>query len=234
MIDIHAHILPGVDDGPKHWSETLQLCQIASEVGISTMVATPHFIPGAYTRGVREGARLLKELEKGLEGEDIALEVFLAAEIEPFPEMIQWIEGDRLPLYPSRKHILIEAPMFSLPPWLEELLGDITASGLIPILAHPERSPMASTSLPGELVSTGGEIQLDAGSLLGFWGREAQKWAWKMVNNGWVSYVASDSHRAGIRDPRLLERAHKALVKEVGENLARDLTEGNPLKVITP
>ncbi len=233
MIDIHTHILPGVDDGSQSWEETLQMCKIASDAGITHMVATPHFIPGAYTKGFKEGPRLLDELKDRLTEAKIPLEISLAAEIEPFPKMVQLIEEGRLPLYPSGIHLLVEAPLFSSPSWLKELLEDIITLGISPILGHPERSPIARTSLPENLVALGGELQLDAGSLLGLWGREVKGWAWRMVEKGWVKYIASDSHRVGIRDPNLLKRAHEALAKKRGESVAKALTTENPKKVIT-
>ncbi len=234
MIDIHTHILPGVDDGSRSWEETLQMCRTAYERGISHTVATPHFIPGAYTQGVKRGPILLEELREKLQTEGIPLEVSLAAEIEPFPEMVQWIEEGRLPLYPSGRHILVESPTFSSPPWLEDLVRDLLAIGLTPILAHPERSALAPTSLLESLTKIGAEIQIDAGSLVGLWGKEIQREAWTMIEKGWALYVASDSHRAGKRDPVLLEKACRALAKEKGEDLAQVLTRDNPLKVITP
>ncbi|RLD98883.1 MAG: hypothetical protein DRI91_02105 [Aquificota bacterium] len=234
MIDIHAHILPGVDDGSQDWEETLQMCKTAVEVGITHMVATPHFIPGAYTRGIKNGPQLLKELKNRLATESIPLEVSLAAEIEPFPEMVQWIEEGRLPLYPSGKHLLVEAPLYTSPSWMKDLLEDLLTLGLVPILAHPERSPIAYTPIPENLVKRGGEIQLDAGSLLGLWGKEAQKRAWVMVGNGWATYVASDSHKAGVRDPKLLRKAREAIAREKGEELALALTEERAKKVVTP
>ena len=234
MIDIHTHILPGVDDGSQDWEETLQMCKTAVEMGITHTVATPHFIPGAYTQGVKRGPILLEELREKLQTEGIPLEVSLAAEIEPFPEMVQWIEEGRLPLYSSGRHILVESPTFSSPPWLEDLVRDLLAIGLTPILAHPERSALAPTSLLESLTKIGAEIQIDAGSLVGLWGKEIQREAWTMIEKGWALYVASDSHRAGSRDPKLLERAHRALTKKGGKKLAQALTRENPLKVITP
>ena len=233
MIDIHTHILPEVDDGSQSWEETLKLCDTAEKIGISHTVATPHFIRGVYTKGLREGDKLLEELKTRLSEENIPLEVSLAAEIEPFPELVQWIEEGRLPLYPSKRHILIESPMYSSPSWLEDLLRDIITLGISPILGHPERSPIARTSLPENLVALGGELQLDAGSLLGLWGREVKGWAWRMVEKGWVKYMASDSHRIGIRDPNILKRAYGVLARKRGESVAKALTIQNPKRVIT-
>ncbi len=234
MIDIHTHVLPGVDDGSQDWEETLQMCRTAVEVGITHLVATPHFIPGAYTRGIEIGSQLLEGLKNRLATAEISLEVSLAAEMEPFPEMVQWVEEGRLPLYPSGKHLLVEAPLYSSPTWLGDLLDDLITLDLVPILAHPERSPIAYTPIPERLVKRGGEIQLDAGSLLGLWGRETQRWAWIMVGKGWATYVASDSHRSDIRDPRLLSRAREAIARERGEELAQALTEERAKKLITP
>lgn len=231
MIDIHTHILPGVDDGSRSWEETLQMCRMAYKKGISHMVATPHFIPGAYTQGIKRGPQLLEELRERLKKEGIPLEVSLAAEIEPFPEMIQWMEEGRLPLYPSGHHILVESPMFSSPPWMEDIIRDILSGGPTPILAHPERSPLSRQALE-TMINMGVEIQLDAGSLVGIWGRETKNRAWTMIERGWVTYVASDSHRATARNPELLEEARLLLEKERGEALAQEFTQGNPQRVI--
>ena len=233
MIDIHTHILPGIDDGAQSWEETLQLCRTAANVGISHVVATPHFIPGAYTKGVKEGPQLLNVLQEKLTTEEILLEVFLAAEIEPFPELPQWLAEGHLPLLPSGKHVLIEAPIYSAPSWTEDLLADILAMGLTPIIAHPERSPLASTSIPENLVKEGGEIQMDAGSLLGLWGKEVQKSAWNMIHKGWVTYIASDSHRPGRRNPELLAKAKEAIERHKSSELAWALTSEKAKEVIT-
>jgi protein-tyrosine phosphatase len=234
VIDIHSHILPGVDDGAKNWEETLQMCKIASEAGISHMVATPHFIPGAYTKGVKEGPRLLDELKNRLTEAKIPLEVSLAAEIEPFPEMVQWLEEGRLPLYPSGKHVLVETPFYTYPLWMSDLLTDLIITGITPILAHPERSPFTSLSFIEKAVREGIEIQIDAGSLLGLWGKEIQRMAWEMIGEGWVTYVASDCHKTEVRSPLLLEETRKALTEHMGESTARLLTKDAAQKVITP
>ncbi len=234
MIDIHSHILPGVDDGASDWEETLELCKAAYRCGITHIVATPHFIPGVYTRGMKWGNELLEELKELLAKEEIDLEVFLTFEIEPFPEIVEWITANKIPLYPSKKHILIEAPFHTYPSWLNDLLRDIKLTGITPILAHPERCLSLSVKELEIAILSGVEVQIDASSILGLWGDEISKKAYNFLRRDMVHYIASDAHKPYKRDPCLLKKAKEKLKNFLEDEKIEFLTEINPKKVITP
>ncbi len=233
MIDIHTHILPKLDDGARNWDESISMCSKAESLGITHMVATPHLIPGLYTGVIDRGVELLNELKGLLKEKDIDVEVYLAAEIEPFPELIGWLDRGKLPLYPSKKHILLESPSYMQPFWMEEMIFNIISMGITPIIAHPERTINLDIGYIESMVSEGAEVQIDAASLLGLWGRKTEKTAWLLLKEGMVSYVASDSHRPEKRDPELLAKAKNVISKKNGENAAKMLTEINPVSLIT-
>ncbi len=233
MIDIHCHMLPGIDDGPENWDHSLALARRAVEAGIQAVVLTPHFIPGVYNWKLERGLTLHASFRNQIVEASLPLRSYLAAEVGVFPELVEWIPDGRVPLMPTGKHLLLETPMFGGKAMIKDVVFSILSLGITPILAHPERSALFSDpEMAGELVETKAELQLDAGSLLGQWGDEIQKTSFDLIDHGWVMYVASDSHGIGQRDPLDLRRTAQLIEKRWG-SMARDsLTRSNPEKLL--
>lgn len=239
MIDVHCHLLPGVDDGPKTWEEALALGLRLAEEGITLAVTTPHVFWGRYPNPeperIREG---VAQLNRALAGR---LRVLSGAEVRIVPELRAWAErvtrsaadGDRALLLNGASYVLLEFPPEVIPPGIEQLLFELLTAGVRPILAHPERNA-ALRYRPERLrrfVEQGCGIQVDAPSLLGDHGREVQRVAAHWIEAGWVHVVASDAHGLRVRPPKL-RRAWEDVARTYGEAIARTLFIENPKAIV--
>ncbi|MCP3895318.1 MAG: tyrosine protein phosphatase, partial [Bacteroides sp.] len=142
MIDIHCHIIPGIDDGATSMDEALAMCKIAADDGIRTIVATPHrgsnFVVNTTRHQVIEG---VKVLQKELQAKNIALEIIPAHENFIYDELLADIEaGKALTINDQRKYVLLETPFESVPFYVFTVIETLKKKGIIPIIVHPERN----------------------------------------------------------------------------------------------
>jgi len=232
MVDVHCHLLPGIDDGPEDWAETLALAKMFADAGIDKIVVTPHFIPGVYSWTREEGDTLHRELVERLRREGLALETFLSAEVGIFPELPEWMGAGKIPLMPTGRHILLETPMYGSETMLRDMAYAVLSVEVTPIFAHPERSPLfMELALARDIVDSEGELQLDAGSLVGRWGDGMKKVSMNLIDAGLVRYVASDSHGPGKREPSEFVMAAEEVEKVWGAETRRALFHENPLEL---
>lgn len=233
MIDIHHHCLPGVDDGPRDWPESIDLCRIAAEEGIETIVATPHVLRGRWKTTTQ--ANLEAKLDE------------LRARIGDTPRLLAGSEyffahdinealapgGAVIPLAGSR-YVLVELASHAVPPLLEQPLYRAQLDGWSIILAHPERNIVLRTK-PDVLVSLlrlGVKMQVTAGSITGAFGPEAERAAIDWLRRGYVHFIATDAHSVAKRPPRIRE-ARARVAELCGERTAQALFVDNPRCVIT-
>lgn len=239
MIDLHCHLLPGVDDGPKTWAEALALGAQLAEEGVTLAVATPHIFRARYPNPTPEVVRdHIARLNRALEGR---MRVLPGAEVRIVSEVRDWAErfsrasadGDRSLLLAGAPYMLLEFPPEIIPSGVERLFFDLLTIGVRPILAHPERHAVMRRR-PERLrrfVEQGCGVQVDAPSLLGDHGAEAQRAAWRWIAEGLVHVVASDAHGPRTRPPKL-RRAWADVVRAHGEVVARALFIENPRAIV--
>lgn len=229
MVDIHCHILPGVDDGPKDWPTTLEMCRIAAEDGIQHIVATPHASPRyAYNR--EKYQLVLEELQaqvpqlKFTLGCDFYVSYDNIDELARNPEQYT-IDGTRF--------LMAEFSDFGLPSQFKDQIFQIHCTGVTAIITHPERNPICAEyrNLAAELVDMGCLLQITGDSLLGAWGRANRKIAEKYLSDGLVSIIASDAHDPRRRVPGL-SKAFKAAAKIVGREEAERMVNANPRAIV--
>ena len=204
MIDLHTHVLPGVDDGPASMEETIQLARVARRVGIDTLVATPHVSAELPTspETVRRG---VEEVNARLADEGVPVTVVAGGEIDiAWSATLEQAELDALRLGDG-DWLLMECPLSQVvgPFWL--VLRDLEAGGFGIVLAHPERSPAIrrNPDLLTDLLSTGMLSSITAGSLLGRFGEEVRRFAFGMLEQGLVHNITSDAHDPVRRPPEL-------------------------------
>ena len=204
FLDIHTHILPGLDDGPKTLEESLALARIYQATGITTIVATPHFLPGtawapAATRVLEGVAALNSELgQRGLD-----LTVLPGMEIAHHKKMAERIlAGTLLPLGNSG-HYLVEPSFQGEQDELLSCLGSLLDQGIKIILAHPERAEgfQKSPKALSRHVARGLKIQVNSGSLLGHFGEKSRRTAELFAQENMLHLIASDAHDAARRSP---------------------------------
>lgn len=235
MIDLHCHILPGVDDGPESLEESVAMCRLAAADGCEAMVATPHQRRGEWWNADRERlAGLAGELQE-LVGP--GFRVFLGGEVHVDAELLAEVEklpngGGILPLAGSR-YLLIEFGALGTPVESVHLIHELVVAGWKPVIAHPEFIPWLAPDLElvALLVSRGALIQITAMSLTGDFGRRPQNDVVALLDAELVHFVASDSHGLRRRPPGL-RRAYQTIAGRWGEEAARRLTSGNPRAVV--
>lgn len=227
MLDLHAHLLPGLDDGPEELAASLEMARAYVALGFRGVVATPHFYPGLYEPAKEEITEKLAQLKAALAKEEIPLEVFPGAEYLLTPELPErFARGELLTLAGSR-YLLVELPWGSFPPYTFEVIFALFLKGVTPVLAHPERHGflLARPALLEELSQKGVLLQLTAGSITGLFGEEEKRTARRLLKEGKVHFVASDAHGVGKRlkaaaeaaklvDRKLLSHNPWAVVKD--------------------
>jgi protein-tyrosine phosphatase len=219
MIDLHCHVLPGVDDGPDTLEESLELCRAAHEEGTRTLVATPHVngkYPGVTAAVVRERVALVNQAARA---QDIDVRIRTGAEValSRVGEMPD-AELDLLTLGGGR-HILLELPWTSAASGAMAALQALALRGYGIVVAHPERSPMTQRddgTLVLGLVQSGVLCCLDASSLTSGADRRTRTTAWDLLARGLVHVIASDSHDAVRRPPKLA-----SILREAGLTAAQ-------------
>lgn len=233
FVDIHCHLLAGIDDGSTSLDETLAMARLAVDDGIRTIVTTPHQL-GNY--GANRGddiRRRVVELQSTLAERDIPLDVLPGGDVRIEPGMIDGLKsGDVLTLADRGRHVLLELPHELYFP-LEPILRDLRNIGVQGILSHPERNQglRAQPKLIPPLVEAGCLMQVTAGSLVGTFGPAAQALAESMLRAGHVHFLATDAHRATNRRP-LIRRAFDRAVEWVGVDAAVCMTKEFPGLVI--
>ena len=212
MIDLHCHILPGLDDGPSTLDESLAIARQAAADGIKSMVATPHVCNGVYCGSAALITQKVKALNEELGKANIPLTVYPGAEVQLVPRLTELLRRGEVCTLNNSRYVLIELPPTFLPETVKDEFFSLRVSGYIPILAHPERHPRVKDDLDylGELVEMGTLCQLTAQSLTGEFGKTAQSAAEKMVENGMAHILATDSHSSKWRKPVLSNAVDRA------------------------
>src|SRR3972149_7287238 len=195
MIDIHAHILPGLDDGPRDWAETLEMCRMAKEDGAEGIVATPHIRDGVHPNRRGDIVEKVNELREKIKGR-IDLDIFWGADIHIAPDLIDRIKKGEVATINDKGYILLELPDHLVPPHIEDLLFQLRLGNIIPIITHVERSHWIQREFQRiyRFVEMGGLMQITAMSLTGGFGRAARSMAVKLGKLRLAHVIASDSH----------------------------------------
>jgi protein-tyrosine phosphatase len=239
MIDIHSHILPGLDDGAKTWEQSLKMARMAVADGIKVMVATPHLFKTRSIDLQRVNNKnfifnLIDELKSKLLEEDLPLEILPGCDFPLGFESLKLLaEGQALTINDAKRYLLLELPDTSLPPATEEICFQLQSQGITPIITHPERH-LIIQEMPYKLkrlLDLGCLAQLTGNSLMGGFGRQVKKIARQLVKLGYIHLLATDAHNHSSRPP-LLSQARRELARLVGSDSARAMVQDIPAKII--
>lgn len=236
MIDIHCHMLPGIDDGAQNLAEALDLARLAVANGIATCVATPHIHPGRYDNDSRSIQHVWQRFRAELEAQEIPLVLHMAAEVRLSAELLSLIADARVPFlgtWQERPVLLLELPHSEIPPGTDKFIAWLKRQNIQPLIAHPERNKavIRDPSKIEPFVDMGCLLQLTAASVTGDFGEPACAAARYVLKQGWAFAVATDAHNVDHRPP-MLDRAYEVLVNTVGESAARTLCELNPAALL--
>ncbi|WP_440995046.1 tyrosine-protein phosphatase [Arhodomonas sp. SL1] len=234
MIDLHAHYLPGIDDGPKELEQSLEMARLAAADGITDATVTPHHLNGRYRTDAATVRAALAELQAAVADAAIALRLHPGSEVHLTPELPQAVaDGSAMTVADRGRAVLVEPPVHHLPVGMEAILSECLVQGVTPIIAHPERSrPLQQDIAPvRRWVEMGCLVQVTAQSFTGRFGHSARDAAAAMLAEGLVHVLASDGHRPYGRTPCIGEG--RAVVAEwLGEAVAAEITEVIPAALL--
>jgi protein-tyrosine phosphatase len=234
MIDIHSHILPGLDDGAKNIEETLEMVSQLQAAGFHTLIATPHVMEGRDFLSPREIIEATEQVQQQVAEAGIVVRILPGAENYIFPNMAKWAcEGKLLTFGNSGKYLLLELPMMEIPRYTEQVFFDLQVKGFTPVLAHPERNRAVSDE-PERLVDwarKGILFQLNIRSISGKYGSQTQHLAELMLHSDLIHFLGSDVHSVS-RNESTYQEAHEKVRGIVGENKFQELTAGNARDVL--
>lgn len=236
MIDIHSHVLPGIDDGAESLREAVEMCRGAAEAGCAGVIATPHLRHARWWNGELSTLQHLHaEVRRHLSSQDDP-ELYLGGEIalhsESVEEIYEMPEGE-LPTLAGSRYVLIEFDWHGLGPDVLEVVHELRVKGLFPIIAHPERYRWLAgqPELFEKLVERGAYLQLTAMSVTGRLGPDIQRLCQDLLRHELVHFVASDMHDTQGRPPGL-QGAREQIQADFGPKVARRIFDDNPRALV--
>ena len=235
MVDLHCHLLPGIDDGPETLEEALGMARAAYEAGIHRAIVTPHLHLGRYENGLESIRAATAAFAAELQEAEIPLEIGYGAEVRISPELTSLVECGQVPFLGEldrRKVMLLEFPHGHVPVGSDKFAQWLLTRNIIPMIAHPERNKDVMRKLDKivPFVELGCLLQVTAGSIAGRFGPRALERANELLERGWVHVIASDAHNLTTRRPDL-EAGRAAAERIVGEAEAWSLVRDKPLAI---
>ena len=229
MIDLHCHILPGLDDGAADLSVSTDMAKAFVADGVLVVACTPHILSGLYHNSGPQIRLATAQLQQHLDREGIPLRLVTGADNHITPSFVTELKSGHLLSLADTRYVLVEPPHHVAPPRLEELFFSILVAGYVPILTHPERLTWIQShyQVVQRLVHAGVWMQVTAGSITGAFGRNARYWAERMLDEGCVHILATDAHDVNRRPPNL-SQGRELAAKRVGDNEAQHLVETRP------
>jgi protein-tyrosine phosphatase len=236
MIDIHCHLLPGIDDGPETLEEALEMARIAVANGIEAAHVTPHLHVGRWDNDLPKIAAAVDAYRAALAKAQIPLELGFAAEVRLDYEILPLIEAGRVPFLGTLegyKVMLLEFPHSHVPVGADKFVAWLLARNIRPLIAHPERNKdlMRDPARIEPFIGQGCLLQVTADAIAGGFGELCALRAREFLERGWVSVIASDAHDTVDRPPRIAP-GRDAAAKIVGDEEALRLTRGMPLRIV--
>lgn len=222
MIDLHCHILPGIDDGSQSMDDTLDMARAAVDEGISHIVATPHHNLRQFQNPKTEVAKLTSQVNKVLNDHSIPLIISAGQEVRLSGNLIELIDGGEIAFLDDKEsYLLVEFPTSRVPEYTNHIFFELYNREITPVIAHPERnhSILENPDILYDLVNGGALAQLTASSYTGHLGKKLEKYSKQLIEANLVHVIASDAHNVDSR-PSHLAQAYTKLKKEYGEDIA--------------
>lgn len=237
MIDLHCHLLPGIDDGPQTMEESIELADLAARNGITHAIATPHIHPGRWNNDRFLIARLCDRFRLRLAHAGIPLKLGMAAEVRVDAELIHWLAQDKIPFlgcYKNKQVLLLELPHHQIPLGTDNLISWLQQRDIQPMIAHPERNKDVIRRLDNlfPIIRQGCLLQITAGSITGRFGKPAQQRARQLLEMDLVFAIASDAHNRQHRPPDMAQ-GRDATRDIVGSAQAHKLVDTHPMQLVS-
>jgi protein-tyrosine phosphatase len=232
MVDLHCHILPGVDDGARDLSDSVEMAKKAVAQGITTIVATPHHLNNQFDNHKQSIIGKVAELNRVLQTENIDLKILSGQEVRIHGEMLEGYQlGEILPVNDTQ-YVLVEFSSSQIPRYAERLFYDLQVNGLIPIIVHPERNQqiIEQPDLLYRLVEKGALTQVTAASVSGDFGKKIKAFTLQLIEANLTHFIASDAHNTGNRTFKMSE-AFAVIQEKFGTDFVYMLKENAELVI---
>lgn len=233
MIDLHCHLLPGIDDGARDLEMSLAMARAAAADGISVVACTPHIMPGMYPNRGPDIRQRVAALDAEVRKARINVSIVEGADVHVAPDLPEKLRNGEVLALGGTRYFLFEPPHHVVPPRIEQLVKRSVEAGYVPILTHPERLTWIAQSydVVETLNQAGCLIQVTAGAVTGAFGQTAQKYARMLAEDGRIDIIASDAHNLTSRPP-MLSKAVEAMANWVGESSARAMVLDTPAAIL--
>ncbi len=233
MLDLHCHLLPGIDDGAVDLDMALEMARMAVADGIRVAACTPHIYPGMYDNNAQGIRAAIVALQAELDQRDIDLKLVEGADVHLAPDLVGEIKAGRVPTIAGSRYLLLEPPHHVAPPRFEDSVFQLTVAGYVPVITHPERLSWIEGHYDvfQRLVKAGTWMQITAGSVTGRFGKRPKYWAEKMLDENMVHILATDAHHPRRRPP-LLSEGREAAALRVGATEATHMVVTRPQGIV--
>lgn len=229
MVDIHHHLLWGLDDGAKDFETSLAMAKASAADGVTEIVCTPH-ANGQFNFDPEVNRTKAAELQARLDSDGVNLKVGLGCDFHlSYDNIVEAKQNPQKFSINGLGYLMVEIPDYGVPPGLNETFYELQLVGLIPILTHPERNPtlVSDPARLAEWMRGGVLVQVTGDSVTGKMGKTAEKMAHQLLSKRWVHFLATDAHGVDRRPPRLSE-ARDLVARKYGREYAESLVETNP------
>lgn len=240
LVDIHCHLLPGVDDGAKDWQASMKLAKAAVRNGVTHAIVTPHTLNGKYVNHKKEIIRLTDNFQQMINDAGLPLTVFPGMEVRLSGALPQALANDDILFCDEDEHyMLLEFPSEDVPTYAQDMIFDIMKRGITPIIVHPERNNriLKEPEVLQDMLEQGCLVQLTASSYTGVFGKKIEQLTKRLIAAGQGCTFASDAHDLPKRGYQLSE-AYAKMNKEFGKGLAetwknnaRKIVNGDPVQM---
>lgn len=238
LVDIHCHILPGIDDGSKDWQTSMKLAEEAVKDGVTHAVVTPHTLNGKYLNHKKDVIRLTDNFQDMLDDAKVPLTVFPGMEVRLSGDLLDAIDNDDI-LYCDEDgtYMLLEFPSDDVPVYAQDTIFQIEQRGITPVIVHPERNNriLKEPEVLASLLHQNCLVQITASSYTGLFGKKIEDFSRQLIEAGQGCTFASDAHDLPKREYQLSE-AYNKMNSEFGSELvqnwkdnARKIINGDPV-----
>ena len=234
MIDIHNHVLPGIDDGSRNKKESFSILKKLNDIGFNTVICTPHYICGTrYNKNNRDKKILLNQIKSDLIKDNIKVDLYLGNEVYINNEINELVLKGEISTLDNSRFILVELSFNDDLYNVGDYIYKLKRIGYIPIIAHPERYKYFQNDYKklDELILDGVLFQCNYGSIIGKYGKEAKKLFKYMLSNDLVTFLSTDVHRSDSEIIKNFEKIKKKIIRIIGEDKFKKISNDNALEI---
>ena len=230
-IDIHCHVLYGIDDGSKSLEESIEILNQYKEMGYKEIVVTPHYIENSkYIANNKEKEKLLKTLKSKIKG----IKLYIGNEVFINNNLEELLKKEEISTLNNSRYLLIEFPMNQKLKTITDTIYELKIKGIIPIIAHPERYEYVKKdiNIVDEWINEGALLQANYGSIVGVYGNKAKRTVKKLLKKNKISLLATDIHFPNSKIYKNIEKSKNNIKRIIREEKLIELSITNPKKII--